>query len=69
MYTSQNMVHPSHMHKLWAYFLLQFMVAFIWHLMINFFFKGNGALMLRVFPYGAVQFVSYEQFKKVSTNM
>ena len=34
-----------------------------------FFFKGNGALMLRVFPYGAVQFVSYEQYKKVNTKV
>lgn len=29
------------------------------------YYRGNGALMLRVFPYGAVQFVSYEQFKKI----
>lgn len=32
-------------------------------------FKGNGALMLRVFPYGAVQFMSYEQYKKVSNQI
>ena len=40
-----------------------------YELFVSTFFKGNGALMLRVFPYGAVQFVSYEQYKKVSTNM
>lgn len=31
------------------------------------YYRGNGALMLRVFPYGALQFVSYEQYKKVFT--
>lgn len=31
------------------------------------YYKGNGALMLRVFPYGALQFVSYEQYKKILT--
>ena len=57
------------MHKLWAYFLLQFMEHLYGILHKTCIFKGNGALMLRVFPYGAVQFVSYEQYKKVSTNM
>lgn len=31
------------------------------------YYKGNGALMLRVFPYGALQFVSYEQYKEALT--
>ena len=30
--------------------------------------SGNGALMLRVFPYGALQFVCYEQYKNVSSH-
>ncbi|EDO31058.1 predicted protein [Nematostella vectensis] len=29
------------------------------------YFKGNGAMMLRTFPYGAVQFLSYEHYSKV----
>ena len=29
-------------------------------------YKGNGAQMIRIFPYAAVQFVSYESYKKVS---
>lgn len=33
------------------------------------YYRGNGALMLRVFPYGAVQFVSYEQYKKVLNSL
>jgi solute carrier family 25 protein 16 len=28
-------------------------------------YKGNGAMMVRVFPYAAIQFMSYEQFKRV----
>ena len=28
-------------------------------------YKGNGAQMVRVFPYAAVQFTSYELYKKV----
>ena len=26
---------------------------------------GNGAMMVRTFPHGAVQFLSYEQYKQV----
>lgn len=29
------------------------------------YFKGNGAMMVRIFPYAAVQFMSYEQFKRL----
>jgi len=28
-------------------------------------FRGNGVQMLRIFPYGAIQFASYESFKKL----
>ena len=28
-------------------------------------YKGNGVQMLRIFPYAAIQFMSYEQYKKV----
>ena len=29
------------------------------------YFKGNGAMMVRIFPYAAIQFMSYEQYKKL----
>ncbi|XP_033110121.1 graves disease carrier protein-like isoform X2 [Anneissia japonica] len=29
-------------------------------------YKGNGAMMIRIFPYGAIQFVSFEQYKKIT---
>lgn len=29
-------------------------------------YKGNGAMMVRVYPYSAVQFLSYEQYKKLT---
>ena len=28
-------------------------------------YKGNWAQMIRIFPYAAVQFLAYEQYKKV----
>ncbi len=30
------------------------------------YFKGNGTNVVRIFPYSAVQFAAYEEFKKVS---
>ena len=29
------------------------------------YYKGNGAMMVRVFPYAAIQFMCYEQYKKL----
>ena len=29
-------------------------------------YKGNFAQMIRIFPYAAIQFMSFEQYKKVS---
>lgn len=28
-------------------------------------YKGNGAMMVRIFPYGAIQFMAFENYKKV----
>ena len=30
-------------------------------------YRGNGAMMVRIFPYGAIQFVAFEIFKEVSS--
>lgn len=29
------------------------------------YYKGNGAMMVRIFPYAAIQFMSYEQYKRL----
>ncbi|XP_044276389.1 graves disease carrier protein isoform X1 [Varanus komodoensis] len=29
------------------------------------FYKGNGAMMIRIFPYGAIQFTAFGQYKKI----
>lgn len=29
------------------------------------FYKGNGAMMVRIFPYGAIQFMAFDKYKKV----
>ncbi|KAK5854032.1 hypothetical protein PBY51_015136 [Eleginops maclovinus] len=29
------------------------------------FYKGNGAMMVRIFPYGAIQFVAFETYKEL----
>lgn len=29
------------------------------------YYKGNGAMVVRIFPYAAIQFMSYEQYKKL----
>ncbi|XP_010137013.1 PREDICTED: graves disease carrier protein [Buceros rhinoceros silvestris] len=28
-------------------------------------YKGNGAMMIRIFPYGAIQFMAFDQYKKI----
>lgn len=28
-------------------------------------YKGNGAMMVRIFPYGAIQFMAFDNYKKV----
>lgn len=30
-------------------------------------YKGNGAMMIRIFPYGAIQFMAFDNYKKVRT--
>uniref|UniRef100_A0A8C2VYR1 Solute carrier family 25 member 16 n=1 Tax=Chinchilla lanigera TaxID=34839 RepID=A0A8C2VYR1_CHILA len=30
-------------------------------------YKGNGAMMIRIFPYGAIQFMAFEQYKMLIT--
>lgn len=30
-------------------------------------YKGNGAMMVRIFPYGAIQFMAFDRYKKVLT--
>ncbi len=29
-------------------------------------YKGNGAMMIRIFPYGAIQFMAFDHYKKVT---
>ena len=29
-------------------------------------YKGNGAMMVRIFPYGAIQFMAFDNYKKVN---
>lgn len=31
-------------------------------------YQGNGVQMMRIFPYAAIQFLAYEQFKKIAKN-
>lgn len=28
-------------------------------------YKGNGAMMVRIFPYGAIQFMAFDKYKKI----
>lgn len=28
-------------------------------------YRGNGAMMVRIFPYGAIQFMAFDKYKKV----
>ena len=45
----------------------------MWHALVTIFkeegfygyLRGNGTNIIRIFPYSAVQFAAYEQFKKV----
>jgi len=45
----------------------------VWHALVTIFkeeglygyLRGNGTNIIRIFPYSAVQFAAYEQFKKV----
>lgn len=30
-------------------------------------YKGNGAMMVRIFPYGAIQFMAFDNYKKVQS--
>ncbi|XP_070544250.1 solute carrier family 25 member 16-like [Ptychodera flava] len=32
------------------------------------FYKGNGAMMVRIFPYDSIKFMSYEQYKKLTAH-
>lgn len=32
-------------------------------------YKGNGAMMVRIFPYGAIQFMAFDNYKKVHKNI
>lgn len=29
-------------------------------------YKGNGAMMIRIFPYGAIQFMAFDHYRKVT---
>lgn len=31
-------------------------------------YKGNGAMMVRIFPYGAIQFMAFDNYKKVQSS-
>jgi len=49
-----------------SYNVWQGMRAVIQHEGFRGLYKGNGAMMVRVYPYAGIQFLSYEQFKKLT---
>ena len=55
-----------HHDKYKRYGVWQGLYAVIKHEGVRGLYKGNGAMMVRVYPYAAVQFLSYEQYKKLT---